>query len=145
PQVAYSGRVVTIRRQSPGKAQIMSRPKVVPARLRARSAARPATVRLRVEVLEDRLAPAVSLLPTHSAQLRGSLADTLGGPALMADGGTLSGSGYAFSNNHGLLLAGGLANTSTYSVVMSLQLATMFPYYKKLIDFQQRTQDVGLY
>jgi hypothetical protein len=100
---------------------------------------------LRVEVLEDRLAPAVSLLPTHLYQLQGSLADTLGGPALVADGGTLSGNGYAFSNNQGLRLAGGLANTSTYSVVMSLQLSTMLPYYKKLIDFRQRSLDVGLY
>jgi hypothetical protein len=42
----------------------------------------------RVEALEERLAPTVN--PVHLYDLNGTLADRLGGPALVADGGTLS-------------------------------------------------------
>ena len=52
---------------------------------------------------------------------------------------------YAFTANEGLQLSGGLTDTNTYSVVMTLQVDTDLNYYNKLFDFQQRASDDGLY
>jgi hypothetical protein len=96
-----------------------------------------------LEALEDRLAPSVT--PVHLYDFSTSLADAMGGPALLADGGTLAGGRYVFGPNQGLRLNGGLANPADYSVTMSLSVNSLSPYFSKLIDFQGRTIDVGLY
>ncbi len=98
---------------------------------------------LRLEVLEDRLAPADLI---HMYELNGTLADELGGPALVADGGTLGPDRYSFGPNQGLSLTGGLLNTADYSVVLVMQmnLATA-PFFKKVLDFSNLSSDDGLY
>ncbi len=45
----------------------------------------------------------------HTYDLNGSLADALGGPALVANGGTLNATNYSFGPNQGLTLTGALA------------------------------------
>src|SRR4051794_32815356 len=47
-----------------------------------------------LESLEDRLAPAAT--PAHLYVLDASLADAMGGPALVADGGSIAAGRYAF-------------------------------------------------
>jgi hypothetical protein len=42
---------------------------------------------------------------THNYVLSSSLSDTLGGPSLVADGGTQSATGYSFNANQGLNLS----------------------------------------
>ena len=77
--------------------------------------------------------------------LNGTLTDALGGPTLTADGGTLAGGRYAFGANQGLRLDHGLADTRNYSIELVMQYADLAPFYKKLIDFNQRASDFGLY
>src|SRR5262249_37516955 len=74
-----------------------------------------------------------------------SLADDMGGPALTADGGTFTSARYVFGNNQGLRLSGGLADTTTYSIALSAQLNFGSSFYKKIVDFQERTNDYGQY
>src|SRR5262245_18114220 len=101
--------------------------------------------RPRLEALEDRTVPSfVPLNPAHLYDLNGTLADSQGGPAMVADGGVLGATGYAFSANHGLRLAGALADANTYSVVLSLSI-NPGGFYEKLIDFANRSSDYGLY
>src|SRR5437879_3181591 len=90
-----------------------------------------------LETLEDRSLP--SAMPVHLYELSGSPADQLGGPALVADGGTFTGGGYVFSANQGLHLTGALADTSTYSVVLLANLNFGSTFYKKVVDFHART------
>ena len=56
--------------------------------------------------------PGLALAATvaHIYELNGSLADSLGGPALVAAGGTLNATNYSFAANQGLSLLNGLAN-----------------------------------
>src|SRR5262245_28977002 len=88
--------------------------------------------RLQVLRLEDRLAPSVSA-PNHLYTFDTNLADQFGGPTLLADGGTVAGGRYTFATNQGLRLLSGLANTSTYSVAMSVEIDALSPGFKKLI------------
>ena len=80
---------------------------------------------------------------THSYSLDGTLADTLGGPALVADGGTLNATDYSFLANQGLQYTGGLG--STYSVEMVFSLTTNDSAWRKLLDFSDRVNDEGFY
>src|SRR6185369_7292795 len=93
--------------------------------------------------LEDRLAPTVS--PTHLYDLNGTYADLLGGQALVADGGTLDSGRYTFQPNQGLRLSGALTDTTNYSVRIVAELDTLSPNYVKILDFQNRTSDDGVY
>jgi hypothetical protein len=95
------------------------------------------------ELLEDRLAPSVT--PSHLYAFNGNLNDAFGGPTLLSDGGTISGGRYVFGMDQGLRLDGALANTSTYSVALSFSFNSLTLFFNKVIDFQQRAQDVGLY
>jgi len=52
----------------------------------------------------------------HDYQLNGSLADALGGPALVDLGGTLGADRFSFANNLGLRLTAGLPNPDNYSI-----------------------------
>src|SRR5262249_13756187 len=79
--------------------------------------------------------------------LNGTLADQLGGPSLVADGGTLGATRYTFGANQGLELTGALANTANYSIelVMEYDTLTNPPAFRKMIDFSQRMSDAGMY
>src|SRR5262249_1701553 len=101
--------------------------------------------RLWCESLEDRLVPATSIDPTHVYELNGSLADQLGGPALVADGGTLDSSRFTYTANEGLTLTGALADTANYSIVMTMEADSLSPFFQKILDFAERTSDDGLY
>src|SRR5262245_20228695 len=85
-----------------------------------------------LETLEDRVVPAAATL-SHLYDLNDSLADAFGGPALLADGGTLNATNYSFNNNQGLRLINGLADTSNYSVAMKMTIFNT-TFYKKILD-----------
>src|SRR5437868_919869 len=56
---------------------------------------KPFTFRPWIETLEDR--SLLSVTPAHLYNLNGSLTDAMGGPALVADGGTLANGRYSFN------------------------------------------------
>src|SRR5207253_3456441 len=62
-----------------------------------------------------------------------------------AEGGTLTSSHDLFSPDQGLRLTGGLADTANYTVVLVANLSSAGSFYKKVIDFQARGSDDGLY
>ena len=80
----------------------------------------------------------------HVYDLNGSLADGLGGPALLSDGGALGLTSYSFAPNQGLRLAGGLPNPGVYTIELTCQISNTAGY-RKLIDYQNLTADDGLY
>jgi len=80
----------------------------------------------------------------HDYVLTSSLNDILGGPPLMSDGGTLIPSGYTFGANQGLNLSSALMNPGDYSILMDFSF-TDLNGYKKILDFQDRSSDFGLY
>lgn len=80
--------------------------------------------------------------PDHLYNLNGSLDDAMGGPALVAGGGSLTGSSYDFGVNQGLSLSGVLG--SEYTIDFSFALTTLNGY-RKLIDFKDRSSDGGFY
>ena len=81
---------------------------------------------------------------THNYDLSSSLSDTLGGPSLVADGGTQSATGYSFAANQGLNLSSALSNSADYSILMDFSFSTLSGY-RKILDFQDRVSDGGLY
>lgn len=62
----------------------------------------------------------------------------------MANGGTLNPTNYSFGANQGLSLSNGFTNTADYSIATTFNLANLSGY-GRLIDFQNRTSDTGLY
>ncbi len=94
-----------------------------------------------------------ALLPasaqTHVYTLNGpsgSFADANGGPSLVPDGGAILSTGYTFNANQGLSLGNAL-NGSDYSITLTFSLNDLSSgnTYKKLIDFNNRSSDTGLY
>ena len=82
----------------------------------------------------------------HDYQLNGNLLDALGGPALVDLGGTVEASGYSFGANEGLKLMDGLADTSDYSIEFLAQYSSLLvDDFEKMVDFQNLTDDQGLY
>src|SRR2546423_15057284 len=71
------------------------------------------TFRPSLETLEERSLPSVT--PLHLYDFSGALTDQMGGPALAADGGTLTSSRYLFNPGQGLRLTGGPADITNYS------------------------------
>ena len=88
--------------------------------------------------------------PTHAYSLNGTLADTFGGPSLVAIGSpaaALEGgaSGYRFDPaGEGFSLTNALTNPGVYSVELRF-LFDVTSGYRKVIDFQNLTQDQGFY
>jgi hypothetical protein len=81
--------------------------------------------------------------PSHLYNLNGSLTDAMGGPSLVASGGTLSATGYTFAANAGLSLSNALPS-DTYTI------DTTFTFdetsgWRKMVDFKDLTSDSGLY
>jgi hypothetical protein len=80
--------------------------------------------------------------PTHVYYLNGTYADANGGPSLVPDGGTLTSSGYSFGANQGLGLTG--AVNGSYSLVFRSSI-DLTNGYRKLVDYLNRTSDMGYY
>lgn len=99
--------------------------------------------RLLVERLEDRYAPSVSM-PSHLYTFDDGLNDAYSELSLVGDG-DVSGGRYTFDAGEGLQLIDGLADTSTYSIAMELEVDSLGPVFKKMLDFQNQTDDNGLY
>lgn len=92
-------------------------------------------------------APASAAL-IHNYELNGSLADSLGGPSLVAEGGTLNSGSYSFGPNQGLTLSGALSTGAATNGNYSIELAFRFfdlTGFRKIIDFKNLTSDNGLY
>lgn len=86
----------------------------------------------------------------HVYDLNGNLNDSLGGPSLVAEGGTIGASSYAFGSNQGLtLLNPGLTNPGEYSIEMRVKLDAVRGFsgsrWVKLIDYKNLASDNGLY
>ena len=81
---------------------------------------------------------------THVYTLNNTYADSNGGPSLVPNGstgtGTLSASGYNFTANQGLGLTNALTNPGNYSISLTFSL-TDISGYKKLIDFKNLASD----
>ncbi len=81
----------------------------------------------------------------HNYDLNGSLADSLGGPSLVAHGGVLGISGYDFGANQGLSLSGlNLVANGFYDIELGFTFNTLSGY-RKVIDFSNLASDSGLY
>jgi hypothetical protein len=81
---------------------------------------------------------------THLYDLNGSYADAFGGPSLVPNSGTLNSTNYTFGMNQGLSLSNALSNNATYSILLDFSF-TDLNGYKKIVDFQNRATDTGLY
>lgn len=81
---------------------------------------------------------------TAGYDFSGNLNDSLGGPALNSQGGTVNATSYIFGGNQGLNVSGVLANAGDYSIEMRFRFDTVSGY-RKVIDFRNRTSDKGLY
>ncbi|MEO7720187.1 MAG: hypothetical protein ABIY70_28690 [Capsulimonas sp.] len=80
---------------------------------------------------------------THEYDLDGTYADTLGGPNLVANGGTLTATHYNFGANQGLSLSNGVT-ANDYSIELNFSFATTSGY-RKIVDFKNLTSDNGVY
>jgi hypothetical protein len=83
---------------------------------------------------------------TFSYELNGSLADS-GGPSLISRGGMLGSTGYAFGVSEGFSLPGTRA-FDVYSIDIRFyfdDVNASFNTWQKILDFNNRTSDSGLY
>lgn len=81
----------------------------------------------------------------HQYDLNGTLADALGGPSLVANGGSLGPSGYTFGFGQGLSLSNpGITTVYRIELVLSLDPECDIKFCK-LIDFKNLGDDGGLY
>ena len=85
----------------------------------------------------------------HQFNLDNSFADSVGNLTITGDGGTLdAGGGYSFGQNQGLTLTNGFtAFEDNYTIVMDVQYSdlTSRTFWRKLIDFKDKTSDAGMY
>ncbi|ASP49500.1 PEP-CTERM sorting domain-containing protein [Cognaticolwellia beringensis] len=81
-----------------------------------------------------------------SYDFNGDLSDTIGnGVDMIANGGSVTGAEYHFTNNQGLKLTSALSNTSDYAIEMRLRVIDSLISWNKLIDFSNLVSDNGLY
>jgi hypothetical protein len=81
----------------------------------------------------------------HQYDLDGSFTDNFGGPSLTSGGGTLSATNYVQDFGQGLSLSSpGISSVYTMDMLISLDAACASKYCK-LLDFKDRTTDIGLY
>lgn len=82
----------------------------------------------------------------HIYQLDNSLADQLGGPSLVADGGALGALGYTFGPNQGLTLSSVFSSGSSYTLALRSMYTAAGDYsWRKVVDFKDLTSDLGYY
>ena len=82
--------------------------------------------------------------PTREYLFSGNLADSLGGPNLQPQGGSVVEGAYVFAARQGLLLADLAVASSTYTFEMAFTLNAPGGY-QKVIDLLNRTSDTGFY
>lgn len=78
----------------------------------------------------------------HQYDFNGNLADTLGGPALVANGGTVAAGRYGFAANQGLRLHENLG--ATYTIDMRFHFDALGSW-QKVVDFSGLLKDYGFY
>jgi hypothetical protein len=78
----------------------------------------------------------------HQYDLNGNLKDKLGGPDLVANGGSLSATGYAFKANQGLQLQEKLG--ASYAIDMVFHFDSLGSW-RKIVDFSDLKSDAGFY
>lgn len=78
----------------------------------------------------------------HQYRFNGTLADDLGGRALVSKGGSLTDTQYVFGLNQGLALEENLGSEFTIDFLYSLDSQSS---WRKLIDFAGRARDAGVY
>jgi len=78
----------------------------------------------------------------HLYELNSSLADTLGGPALVDHGGIFNDTSYIFGKNEGLTLPDQLGGVYTIDMVMTFDTHNG---WQKIIDFNGLASDAGMY
>jgi hypothetical protein len=88
-------------------------------------------------------APANAIV-LHNYDLNGSLADSKGGPSLVANGGVLGATGYTFGANQGLTLSGLNITGDDYKIEIGF-FFNQLSGYRKIIDFSNLASDNGLY
>jgi hypothetical protein len=81
--------------------------------------------------------------PSHQYVLDGSLADDLGGPALVSAGGTLDATGYSFGANQGLTMPVDLG--ATYTIDLLFHFDNVMSGWNKIVDYKTLTSDNGMY
>jgi hypothetical protein len=83
----------------------------------------------------------------HDYELQGNYHDSLGGPDLVPDGGTLDPvKGYHFGQGQGLSLSNALPDGSSYAIELHFKLDLNSPVgWNKLIDPHNKGPDIGLY
>ncbi len=84
------------------------------------------------------------LAPVHVYELDGSLADAMGGPALVGLGGTFTASGYDFGPNEGLNLSLANIDPAEYTIEIDFSFNALFGF-QKVLDFKNLASDSGLY
>ena len=84
------------------------------------------------------------LAPVHVYELDGSLADTMGGPDLVALGGTLTAGGYDFEANEGLNLSSASIDPGEYTIEIDFSFDALSSY-QKILDFKGLVADTGIY
>jgi hypothetical protein len=83
--------------------------------------------------------------PIHSYDLTSSFADLLGGPSMVADGGTLvAGVGYVFGEGEGLHLSNALPDPASYSINMVFEFDRT-DIWRKIVDTKNLTVDEQWY
>jgi len=83
--------------------------------------------------------------PTHLYEFSGNLSDSYGGLDLVANGGSLVGGNYIFGADQGLAVDSALsANGNVYTIDTSFRFDETSGY-RRIVDFQDRTSDTGLY
>lgn len=80
----------------------------------------------------------------HLYEFNGSFADSLGGPALVNNGGTLSGGSLLFGANQGPTLDIESDLAGDYSIGLRFSFDAVSGY-RKIVDYQDRTADYGMY
>jgi hypothetical protein len=78
----------------------------------------------------------------HQYEFNGNLADTLGGPALVANGGKVAAGRYDFAANQGLRLHENLG--ATYTIDMRFRYDALGTW-QKVVDFSGLLSDYGFY
>jgi len=87
--------------------------------------------------------PALAVTLTHDYTLQNTLSDSLGGPALVNNGGTLTASGLMFGPGQGPSVVSAL-NSDTYTIDMQFHFDDVTGY-RRVLDFKDRSSDRGLY
>jgi hypothetical protein len=87
-----------------------------------------------------------AILKSYDFTATTGLGDTLlNGNDLIASDGTVAGGLYSFAANQGLRLTNALPNTTNYAIEMRLRFDDCIAGWAKLIDFQDKQVEAGLY